>query len=518
MNPTPEQESIVAATRSSSSHIEVRAYAGTGKTSTICLLASAIKHPALAVAFNKSIAQELAKRLPLNFDCKTMNGLGHGALTRALPKLTLDDRKHGKLISANAKAMKLELLSDEWDQARRLLSLAISRGISYQNEGVPLVLDIPNAWNELADNLWLPHDSRDSLIELARLSLREANNQTRQGLICFDDQIYAPTVLRIGTLPTYPRVVVDEAQDLSPLQHVMIGLTLDKGALLIQVGDPKQAIYGFRGADSASMHALRTFTPGSWTTLPLTVTFRCPKVIVARQQVHAPGFQAHSSAPDGHFESWPRLNEPSAEATRMENWYASQLLDFGGSTAILCRNNAPLFSLAFKLLRQRIGVTMLGRDIGQGLKSLLKELRNKDDNPSVQTLSTRLLSWREREEDIARANDAPSKAEAIADRAESLVAIFCDAEVRDSKDAETAIDLLFSPHASRITLSSIHRSKGLEWDTVLHLDPSRLPSKASLKADAKGDPAPLAQEWNLHYVCETRAKRNLIEANLEDFS
>ena len=47
---------------------------------------------------------------------------------------------------------------------------------------------------------------------------------------------------------------------------------------------------------------------------------------------------------------------------------------YGHDVAVLCRNNAPLLSMAFKLLRRGIGVKMLGRDIGKGLVPLAKKL------------------------------------------------------------------------------------------------------------------------------------------------
>ena len=68
-----------------------------------------------------------------------------------------------------------------------------------------------------------------------------------------------------------------------------------------------------------------------------------------------------------------------------------------------------------------------------------------------------------------------------------------------------------------LVLSTIHSAKGLEWDLVLHLDPWRVPSKYARKAAALGDATALAQEWNLKYVCETRTRHTLIEADLADF-
>lgn len=62
-----------------------------------------------------------------------------------------------------------------------------------------------------------------------------------------------------------------------------------------------------------------------------------------------------------------------------------------------------------------------------------------------------------------------------------------------------------------IQLLSGHKAKGLEWDTVYHLDPWRIPSKWAQT------PEDFEQEMNVDYVITTRAKRELILVNLEDY-
>lgn len=56
-----------------------------------------------------------------------------------------------------------------------------------------------------------------------------------------------------------------------------------------------------------------------------------------------------------------------------------------------------------------------------------------------------------------------------------------------------------------------HKSKGLEWASVFHLDPWRIPSPFSRKGEA------LEQELNLEYVITTRTKSELTLIDLEDF-
>ena len=504
--PTEEQQGIVASAKAGGSMM-VKAYAGTGKTSTIVLMSKVIQAPSLALAFNKSIEKELGKRLPSNFTTKTLNGLGHGAWMRALrsTKVELDDRKQGRIITEVAKALKMQLLTEDWDGARRLLSAAMQNGISPNNEGQPLMPDTKDSWEELALELFLPRAKWEGLIEVAREALKVSVEEGKKGKISFDDQIYLPTVLG-GAWPQFPLTIVDEAQDLSPLNHRMLQLATKANGRIIAVGDPKQAIYAFRGADSQSMTNLQRLRE-EWTVLPLATTFRCPKLIVQRQVEHAPGYRAWAGCKDGRVE---RLGAPW-------NWADVEALrPQGGELAVLCRNNAPLFSLAFKLLRQRIGVVMAGRDIGKGLISLTKQLAKADETP-LNALLAAVEAWKQKEMELARLNKKEEHGERVTDQAESLFAIASGAEARTAGELRSAIDLIFARSEGTVRLSSIHRSKGLEWDAVMHLDPWRIPSKGATRAAALGDSSGLEQEWNLKYVCETRSKNVLLEADLEAF-
>jgi superfamily I DNA/RNA helicase len=107
----------------------------------------------------------------------------------------------------------------------------------------------------------------------------------------------------------------------------------------------------------------------------------------------------------------------------------------------------------------------------------------------------------------ARGTKAKSK-ESVADRAECL-RVF--AEHGDTLSAAVAYAEHLFKSQGTIQLLSGHKSKGLEWNTVYHLDPWRIPSKYAQSEEA------LEQESNLDYVITTRAKRELWLVNAEDF-
>lgn len=483
----------------------ISAYAGTAKSTTLQFAAPGISSPALALAFNKKIADELRPRLPPNFTTKTLNGLGHSAWARTIPSqsIKLDDRKLGKLVTQVARERKSKLTPAEWDEARSLVTSAQLAGISPFDEGQPLLPDTRENWNFIAETI-----PSDEIYEVARRTLIESNLLAALGTISFDDQIYCPTVLG-GSWPLFPTVFIDESQDLSPLNHKMLSLCCN--GRIVAVGDPKQAIYAFRGADANSMLSMRHLSP-DWKDLALTMTFRCPRLIVERQQEHAPGYTAAPSCVDGRFVTHETFHHFEDEEVY---WNWSDVTDEAAgfnlsSIAILCRNNAPLLSLALKLLRRGIGCQMLGRDIGRGLLNLTKKILPSDPLPIARCYLV-IEAWKNDQISLALAQDRPDRADRATDRAECLVAIAEGSGASTAGDLRAAIEKIFAATSSKVILSSIHRAKGLEFDLVLHLDPWRIPSKFAKT------PTELEQEANLRYVAETRTKHTLLNLNLRDF-
>ncbi|MCK9361766.1 UvrD-helicase domain-containing protein [Patescibacteria group bacterium] len=516
MNPTEEQASIIHSWKTTKSSIMVSAYAGCAKTTTLELLGKEIRVPALALAFNKKIKDELAARFPPNFQVQTMNSLGFQALRRALPavqKWDIDDRKIGKLVSQALKEQSIDATEDQWALVRALVSAVMNAGVVPKEISATggLLPDEPEVWKSIADDLFIPKEDFALLLPVARQTIIDSIRLVPRGVISFDDQIYYPALISGRFIP-YPVVLVDEAQDLSPLNRELIRKSIGAASRLIVVGDPKQAIYAFRGADSLSMQRLRALRE-EWIDLPLTLTWRCPRAIVARQQAHAPGFRAAPTAPDGVF---ARLEVPS-EVEGEAFWSWSDLESRarpGDRIAILCRNNAPILKLAFKLLRQQIGVSMLGRDLAGGLAAHAKKLFKSDTDASE--MRKILDEYLETETSKLGEGDE-AKIDSISDRVESLRAILDGSGARTGAELQSAIRQVFSKENGRVELGSIHRAKGLEWDVVVHLDPWRLPSKSARDAAKKGNEVPLEQERNLKYVCETRTKFALFEANVEEF-
>lgn len=522
MTPTAEQEAIRLAVRETKDSLMIPALAGTGKTTTLTLVAKEIKVPGLALAFNTHIKKELEKRFPPNFSVQTMNGLGFGSLRRAMPQIlnwTVEDKKLGKIVNEVAKDWGVELSQDDWDCLRQIAFQAMANGIVPGDEGDrPIVPDTPEVWQDLALDQLVDKDSLSLMADFAREIVKRNNELVRQGKISFFDQIYYSVCVQ-GKFPLFPVLMVDEAQDLDPLQHRMLELACRPDGRLIVCGDPKQAIYAFRGADSESMAKIKRLRT-KWIELPLTLTFRCPKAVVERQLWHAPQYRAHKSNPQGQFLKLPVIPpeaSPESFTELMWTWEEfEKLRPARGEAAILCRNNAPLLSLAFQLLRQRVPCRMLGRDIGKGLVALSRKITPKDEVPADQHRQA-IDEWQEQEEALLRANGKEEKIAGIVDRCECLRAVLDQGVARTAGELRREVTALFARETGRVTLSSIHKSKGLEWDLVMLLDPWRIPSKWALREAEAGNDAQLRQEHNLKYVAETRSKQILVHANAKEF-
>ena len=205
---------------------------------------------------------------------------------------------------------------------------------------------------------------------------------------------------------------------------------------------------------------------------------------------------------NGHtIESHP--SAPEGEVKHLGT-YASA--DFPLSACILCRNTAPLVGFAYSLLKRDVSCRILGRDIGANLISIIKKLRaiNLDD------FEAKLAVWLERETTKAVAEDR--NPERLYDQAECLK-FFIETLDEDSRTVDSLvakIELMFveQPNATRLTLSTVHKAKGLEFETVFILDFDKyMPSRWAQQAWQK------VQEQNIIYVAVTRAKNTLIYIN-----
>jgi len=479
---TEEQEAFFKAVSDGNGSITLNAVAGAGKTTTM-KRASQLVSGALACAFNVKIKKDLEEGMTAAA-VKTLNGLGHGALMKFLNKrqLNLDTKKLGDIVST---VVKEEDLNDDWMDVLSLARAIKVLGVLPERSpgsGISLLPLTDDTWEEVIDFADLDSAPSAILLEMAKEVVRRSIAQSFQGLIDFDDQLYIP-VLFGAPFQKYPVIFNDETQDLNKIQHKMLQKSLLAGGRLFAVGDPYQSIYGFRGAMQNSMSVLtQTFQSQE---LELSYSFRCGTEIIKHAQELVP----HIKSPPGKF----------AGSVHYHEAWTTKLL--APNTAILCRNNGPMLSLAYKLIRSGIGVYVLGRDLGKGLETLIKKLSADD----IKSLALKAKAWYDTEMSKARANRNDSKQQRLTDKYECLITVMEDCQ--SISDVLKKIHLLFSKESGPIMLSTIHKAKGLEFNRVLFLNHDLL-----YKPWAHPE-----QERNLDYVARTRAIQELHYVQLENF-
>lgn len=324
------------------------------------------------------------------------------------------------------------------------------------------------------------------MLDCTRKLLTEAaslDGIARRKQIDFNDQLWL--VERFGLkLETQDYILVDEAQDTNVLQRAILRRLMGPSSRLIAVGDDCQAIYGFRGASSDALQQI--VDDFAATILPLSISYRCSAAVVLLAQQYGIIEPSPTAIPGS-------VNHPDK----------IKLADMATMQLVLCRNTAPLIGLAYRMLAARIPCLIRGRDIGQGLISLIKKLAGKRGN--LETLLTRTEEYRQKETTRALASRNESKAQSINDKCDSIVALV-DSMTQDEVDRGiaglvSAIESLFADKEERgkVTLSTIHKAKGLEAQHVGILDWHLCPSKYAKRPDQQ------RQEVNLQFVAVTRS-------------
>ncbi|MBL4888607.1 MAG: UvrD-helicase domain-containing protein [Candidatus Lindowbacteria bacterium] len=359
-----------------------------------------------------------------------------------------------------------------------------------------------------------------------------------------DDLIYEPC--RIFSCSTkilkiyrkqYPWLLIDEYQDINPMQYQLTTLLAGSGnPNLTVIGDPDQSIYGFRGCTSDMLAQLETQYPKA-KTITLSQSFRCPDIVLqAGAQILSQKKQVVGRIEDLSLHV-QRCSTSKSEA----DWIAAQIekmvggvrtfsidsnisdgTEFKGITslsdfAVLCRTRS-MFGAITKAFAdhgipyQSFGVEPFYQDEhAKTLINLFSKLIDDPDDTSIKVLDSTRKLVQQKESVLAIFRDLFE----VCETPEPIRRKFeYSSEPCGSRYADYLRSLAlrqglddYDPRAEAVTLSTLHASKGLEFNTVLiagcedRMIPYRLFHEAS--------PEELAEEERLFYVGVTRAKRYL---------
>ncbi len=479
MQPSNEQSEIFEWFKHGKGSLLVRARAGTGKTTTIVNgVGFAPEDKILLAAFNKEISKELGAKLSklgTHAEVKTLHALGFGHVRRKW-RVQVDD--------SGDRARNLAAMADP-DAPRNIQTLIRNLHTKARdiNPFIALGDDLTELFSMAVQFECIPEPEWEvkgwdvkRVVRSAHKAMKLAMERTDK--IDFADMIFLPLVHN-WVLPTYQMVIVDEAQDMTIAQLALAVGSCSADGRICVVGDDRQAIYGFRGADSESLDRLKVELEAA--ELGLKTTYRCPRKIVELAQQIVPDFQAHESAPEGDI--------AYLASERM-------IVEAKPGDFILSRTNAPLVRACMALMKRGTRAKIRGRDIGKGIMTLIKKLGAE----TIEEMEMALKAWRENE--VRRAykklpEEAAGERAAFVQDQEAILLSLSEgastiAEVEDRCSRMFADDAEYGA----VTCSSIHRAKGLEADNVYIL-------RDTLRGGS-------IEEDNIRYVAITRAKKKLI--------
>lgn len=511
----------------------VDAKAGTGKTTTamfglgvkvpkgmkmsdeqkeiIKLMRSFKWESCAAQAFNRDIAEELKGRVPEGVTAATCNSFGNTAWLAHLKRLH-GDTKRVKVDAFKSNSLFREIATRIPYKERMKLEGSVCGLVNHCKSYLIDPVAEENRVRWLADRFDLDLDAQilDYVQQVFKMGLDGTN------VIDYNDQIFLP-IWHGVRIPKYDLVLVDELQDLNVAKQEFAFRMA--GKYIVGIGDVNQAIYGFSGADSDAMthfsiRMLEATDSGTdlgcagYTKLPLTITRRNPKSVVREANRYVPELRAADDAEEGIVES---VKESS---------FIDDLCEDKEGRMILCRVNAPLASLAFRLIARNRRCFIQGKDIGSGIKSTVKS--TKEDNLS-RAVGKAIEKINKKIEEIQKKPfPDESKVESLKDR------VYC---IQFLSDGCTSIDQFCGKVDSLFKdsgapgdhqLSSVHKSKGLEKKHVCIYKPSKLPFLPGMRKNRDGTPGFQAQqERNLAYVAYTRSMYQLsfvVEDRKEDLS
>ena len=500
--PSKYQKAIYDYIVHESGNLVVEAAAGSGKTTTLlkCLELIPNDKQVLLCAFNNDITKELEKRTRgfENVDVRTLHSLGLTMLKRNYPNINSvpDPLKYDSHIKNNLKYY--TSIDTRRLTGRRYFHYVdnIKKYVDYGRYYLCQTVKDLDFIEERYDVETIA-DEKEIAIKVMEWGKTELEG------VDYTDMIWLPHVLYLKPLGLlYDYIMVDECQDMNKAQRELIMKCFKMGTRLISVGDSNQTLYSFAGADTESFNILKSMP--NTKCLPISISYRCSRNIVDFAKKIVPTIESS--------------DEDTREGKILFN---VSLDDVKDGDMILCRNNAPLIQVYNEFLRLGKKATIRGKDIGSNLKSIVmsvkKEVINadcKEDGLFVRLYDDLFTTRNKIMEKSAVDAQTAMKTPMFENKLDIIKALEVLSEgLKTTDELINKITEIFpkKSKAEGVSLSTVHKAKGLEADNVYVVCPSLMPSK-SAKKDWE-----VRQETNLMYVAYTRAKNILGFIDEKDF-
>lgn len=458
---TPEQAKI---THFKGRKLVVRAFAGTGKTTT--LEKFALNNPdtrMLYLAFQRSVADEGNARFPKNVTCRTSHQIAYAAIGK--------EYRHKQKQGLRLQDISEVIGSKDWRAIKDIVATLNTFLVSADktvltghtpNNDTPKALSTPELKYkadlvEIADHLWRRMIDKDDPFPM-----------THDGYLKLYQLSEPDLALRYGT------ILFDEAQDANP---VTTALVLAQRCPIIFVGDRHQQIYRFRGADNA----LDIAEMADATHLQLTNSFRFgPEVsLVANAILALKG------------ETTPLIGRGKQDEVLVT------MPDDVGHVTVLHRTVMGTIQTAMAAAAQDRKIFWLGGHNSYQISDVL-DVYWLSKGESSKVRNKRLLA--ESGGDIGRYEQiAKETGNSEMRRALHLIK---DSNLLENlqKLQEHTVD---DERMANVTVTTVHKAKGLEWPNVVLAND--FPDIFAMQ----DKPEEWCDEVNLLYVAVTRAMKRL---------
>ncbi len=493
---------------------------GTGKTRTLThrmarLVSEKRLQPGqcLAITFTRRAVEEMKERLEkllpaqgAAFPVMTFHSLGHLIL-----------RENEKLLGF-PKPFKVASVEEQ-------LRLLKKQGLS-ERKGRHLLKEISQSQRSQSAGEGLPEDLKDAY-RAFQSEMKNRSWVSFDGLIAFSVQLLQEhPKLQQHYRQRWPWVSIDEFQDVDAGQYALVRLLAPPSGNVCAIGDPDQAIYGFRGGDAGSFTRFANDFTGCQT-LRISQNYRSVKPIVeASLQVIAPSSRVEDRVLRAVINDPTPITLNASPTERSEAEFVVKTIEklIGGSgffsmdSGRVESHEGASASLSFS------DFAVLYRTDAQS-QALVKALSNSglpfqkrshaglNDSPFVQALLDDLAHPDETktfhqafEEALLEAGKMEQADPAIGEALKSLAAR-CKGFEEFASQLALGLDAdLWDPRADRVSLLTLHASKGLEFPVVFIVgcEDGLLPLKWG---DSEG--GDIGEERRLLFVGMTRAQRRL---------
>lgn len=524
----PEQRQVAEALRGP---VRVLAGAGTGKTRAITHriaygVATGVYAPTevLAVTFTTRAAGEMRQRLRTMGAAAVQARTFHSAALRQLryfwphvhgtelPQLI--ESKIGLLASAARRqrvqadqALLRDLASEvEWAKVSNVhpddyARIAPRRGRAVTNLDATTVGHVFGSYEEVKR-------------EQGRMDMEDVLLLTA-GLLAEDERVAAQVRRQ------YKWFVVDEFQDVSPLQSTLLDMWLGGRNELCVVGDPAQTIYSFAGADARYLREFARRFPGT-TSVELVRNYRSTPQVVDAANILLRGSESQGVELRSQRERGPEVtyNQRSDEVAEAEAVAAElERLHAAGrpwsEMAVLFRINAQSETFEEALTGRGVPYVVRGAarfferpEVREAVTRLRGAARSDAGGELLETVHATLagMGWTQRPPEArGQTRDRWESWQALVDQAHEhaeagggLAGFVAELDRRAAEQ--------HAPVADGVTLATFHAAKGLEWDSVflVGLQEGTLPISYALDS-----PTAVEEERRLLYVGMTRARVDL---------